>query len=232
MTSRGLDALVSDGALLALEAQAYLADAFEHQPSWGVDLAEGTFTFGGESAQSQTFGVQLLGSAAAGPRSWLWGWANPAGFPQPVLRASLAAQELGERYWIPELTTGELPFAEDDADGHGIAMKLWVASRVVSGEWFGYRGQANPGQWVYMLLTGEGLDLPEPSVPRTLRVATEALQLGLLADARRAFSSYATLRALAWDGSRLALPDGVVEVTFDDEGRVQSMNGSAGRTAG
>lgn len=58
MTSRGLDALVSDGALLALEAQAYLADAFEHQPSWGVDLAEGTFTFSGESTPSQTFGVQ------------------------------------------------------------------------------------------------------------------------------------------------------------------------------
>lgn len=228
MTSPGLDALVSDGALLALETQAHLTDVFEHHPSWGVDLASGTFTFSGEGATSQTFGVQLLGSAAAGPRSWLWGWANPAGFPEPVLRAAVAARELGEKYQIPELTSGELPFPEDDAEGHDLAIRLWIATRVASGEWFGYRGEANPGQWVYMLLTGDGLSLPEPTVARTLRVATEALQLGLLSDPWRAFSSYATLRALDWDGTQLTLSDGVVTIGFDEQGRVRSMNGSAG----
>ncbi|MBN8880849.1 MAG: hypothetical protein J0H73_00850, partial [Salana multivorans] len=92
MTSAGFDALVSDGALLALEVQAHMADRFEDQPRWDVDLARGTFTFSGPSTGEQVFGVQLLGSTAPTPRTWMGGWASPAGFPEPVLRASRAVR--------------------------------------------------------------------------------------------------------------------------------------------
>lgn len=228
MTSAGFDALVSDGALLALEVQAHMADRFGDQPRWDVDLARGTFTFSGPSTGEQVFGVQLLGSTAPTPRTWMWGWANPAGFPEPVLRASRAVRELGERYGIPELATGEIPFPDGDQDGQDLATRIWIVSRVASGDWFGYRGQPNPGQWVYLLLTGEGLTLPEPGILRTLRIAGEAAQLGLLTDARRAFASYATLRGLGWDGSVLTMPDGDLTVEVDDAGRLVRMGGTAG----
>ncbi|TDB97343.1 hypothetical protein E1267_39945 [Nonomuraea longispora] len=51
-----------------------------------------------------------LGSAAPGPRSWLWAWANPSGFPPEVAAASATLRDFGQRHGIPELASAEVPF--------------------------------------------------------------------------------------------------------------------------
>ena len=50
--------------------------------SWWVNLDAGTIVFGGELEMR----AGLLGTEAAG--TWLWGWANPGGFPEPVIAAA------------------------------------------------------------------------------------------------------------------------------------------------
>lgn len=226
MVSASLAALVDDGAIFTFEAQGHLLDLVGEYESWDVDLQTGVFEF--TTPGRLAFGVQLLGSAAEGPRSWLWGWANPSQFPAAVLESANAARELGERYAIPELTSGEIPFSEDDADGDDLSLRVTIAARVASGNWFVYKAAPNPGQRIYMLLTGPMLTLPAPAFPRTLASITEVLSAGLIADARRALASYATLRGLGWDGQRLQLPDGFIDVTVDEAGRITGLSGTAG----
>lgn len=227
MPSPGLSALVCDGAILACEAQAHLLDLHGESP-WNVDLDAGVFEFTGD--RPGAYGVQLLDTAAQGPASWLWGWANPGGFPEGVLRAANATREVGDQYRVAELATGEIPFEQvpdgEAEPGMRLASSLATAARVVSGRWFAYSGQAGPGTRAWMLL--EGLTLPAPSTPRTVRSIGEALTAYELNDHRRAVTSYATLRQLPFDGTRLSLPDGEVRVEFDEHGRISGMQGSAG----
>ncbi|TGO06080.1 DUF6882 domain-containing protein [Serinibacter arcticus] len=232
MRSPGLTALVDDAAFLSHEAQLHLTDLHGSDARWGVDLAEGTFTFDGEA--SATYPVQLLGSAAPGPRSWLWGWANPSGYSEGVLRAATAARTLGETYGIPELTSGEVPFDAADgetaqrevAPGYAVSADLARAAAVASGIWFTYSGAVSGGTRVWMLL--EGLTLPPATFSRVGRLLPEVLQAGVVTDHRRALASYATLRDLGWDGTHLVLPDGAFTITFDDRGRISGIDGTSG----
>lgn len=230
MRSPALAALVDDAAFLSHEAKLHLLDLHGEDARWGVDLAAGTFSFEG-GATPATYPVQLLGSAAPGPRSWLWGWANPSGYSEGVLRAANAARALGQAYGIPELTSGEVPFDADDAahgnePGMALSADLARACAVASGTWFTYCGAVAGGTRVWMLL--EGLTLPPATFPRVARLLPEVLQTGIVTDHRRAVTSYATLRDLPWDGATLRLPDGEITLTFDDLGRVSGIRGSSG----
>lgn len=235
MRSPGLTALVDDAALLSHEAQLHLTDLHGSDARWGVDLGEGTFTYHGEA--SATYPVQLLGSAAPGPRSWLWGWANPSGYSPAVLRAATAARTLGETYGIPELTSGEVPFDAPDSDvaqrevapGYAVSADLARAAAVASGIWFTYSGAVSGGTRVWMLL--EGLTLPPATFARVGRLLPEVLQAGVVTDHRRALASYATLRDLGWDGQHLVLPDGSFTITFDEQGRISGIDGTSGAPA-
>ncbi|NJK81384.1 MAG: hypothetical protein HC914_16455 [Chloroflexaceae bacterium] len=56
-------------------------------------MIKGVLPFGTDMA----FQVQILGTAAEQPGTWLWGWANAAsGIPDPLL---LAAHIRGARCW-------------------------------------------------------------------------------------------------------------------------------------
>jgi hypothetical protein len=226
MRSPGLAALVDDGVFLTLEAQLQLADEVGDH-SWGVDLAAGEFRFEGE--RPATHPVQLLGSAAPGPRSWLWGWANPSGYPEAVLRAGVAARDLGAQYGIPELASPEVSFDVEERDdvepGYALAYDLSIAARVASRTWFGYSGQVQGGTRVWMLL--EGRELAAPDVLRVSRVIAEGLTSTTVTDHRRAVGSYAALRGLPWDGALLQLPNGEVTVEFDELGRIANLAATA-----
>jgi hypothetical protein len=227
--SAGLSALVDDGAFLAHESQLHLVDVHGLE-SWTFDLEIDSFTFGARGTPAATtYGVELLGSAAPGPRSWLWGWANPAGFRSEVLRAATAARTLGEQRGVPELAAPEVPFREDGQDedppGMRLAYELSVAARVAAGRWFAYSGDVGGGTRAWLLL--EGPRLPEPDLVRTVRVIGETVQAGVLDDHRRALASYAALRGLEWDGTALHLPQGRLAVELDAHGRISALSGTA-----
>jgi hypothetical protein len=231
MRSPGLDALISDGVLMTHEAQLLVADTWG-EAGWGVDLATGVFRFGDPTPAE--FGVQLLGSTAPGPRSWLWSWANPSGYSAAVTAAAIAVRALGEQYGIPELTEGEVPFDPDDEErdprpGYLLAWDLSIAARVATRTWAGYSGEIGGGSRAWMLL--EGIELPAPTAVRTSRVIAEVFGTMVVPDHRRAVSSYAAFRGLAWDGATLTLPDGAFTLTFDDLGRLSNVSGTMGPTS-
>lgn len=226
MRSAGLDALIADGAIISTEAQAHLADLHDGCP-WSVDLEAGTFTFG--DPHPGTYPVQLVGTAAAGPQTWRWGWAQEIEIPDGVLAAVGEVRALGEQYRIPELTAPEWPFPAGESledPALRLGLDLTTATVAASGTWFGYSGEIGGRTRVWMLLGG--ITLPVPTVLRTTRSIGESLQVYELSDHRRAVTSYAALRRIPFDGARLTLADGQLQVEFDDAGRIIGMKGVAG----
>ncbi|MBN3585830.1 hypothetical protein JYB64_25910, partial [Algoriphagus aestuarii] len=90
----------------------------------------------------------LLGTAAPGPRSWLWAWANPSGFPEELTRLSAELRAHGERLGIPELTRAEIPFAELPKNPEHpvqVAFLFAEAAKALSGCWTFYTGEVSGG---------------------------------------------------------------------------------------
>jgi hypothetical protein len=100
--------VLDDAALLSLEHQIHLAELLgEH--GWSVDLPKERFTFTGDHPVDCT-AVHLLGTAAPGPRSWLWSWANPAGYGAGVVGLAESVRQFGQAHGLAELATPEVPF--------------------------------------------------------------------------------------------------------------------------
>lgn len=227
--SPGLGALVDDAVFIALEAQVQLLEEIEEDHSWTVDMASGLFRI--EQENTLEYGVQLIGTSAPSPRSWLWGWANPSGYDASVLRCAEATKTMGERYSIPELTEAEVPFDEDDDNetqpepGYAMAYDFTLAARVASKTWFGYSGRIEGGTRVWMLLDGPAF--APPTLARTMRVLAQGLATTQVGDHNRAITSYAVWRDLPWDGSVLKLPDGSLRIEMDGQGRIKRYSAEA-----
>ena len=189
--------LQDDAALLSLEHQLHLAETIgEH--SWEVDLAVPRFAFTGDHPVTAT-ALHLLGSAAPGPRSWLWSWANPTGYRQEVVWLAAQLRDFGKQYGIPELSEPEVPF--DDLPGSPtepaeVASLMMEAAKVVSKRWTGYQGPVGGGTRVGMLIEHPDFVLPAPEGPRVSRVLQQGLMELRFYEHRRGFRSYALNRGL------------------------------------
>jgi hypothetical protein len=223
--------LLDDAALLSLEHQIHLSEMLgEH--SWEADLAEPRFAFTGDHPVRCT-AVHLVGSAAPGPRSWLWGWANPAGYPHEILALGEHVRAFGEQHGIRELASAEVPFdalpgsPEDPALVAGMMME---AAKAVSGRFTSYNGPVAGGTRAGFIVEHPEFQLPQPAGPRVMRVLQQSLVDLRLADHRRAFHSYGMRRGLTTEfvGPQLHLnaPGVSAKVSFDDLGRVSNIAGS------
>ncbi|TNM67637.1 hypothetical protein FHN55_09345 [Streptomyces sp. NP160] len=236
--------LLDDAAFLSLEHQLHLGEVLgEH--SWDVDLALGRFAFraagegagpllasapGGELVAER---VHLLGTAAPGPRSWLWSWANPSGFGEDTTDLARWLRDFGDRHGVTELTRPEVPFAElpgSPQEPTGAVGVLLDAAKAASRRWTSYNGDAGGGTRAAFLLDHPGFALPAPSAPRVARVLTERLLGPPLSDARRAVAAYAGWRGLQqrWEpdheGVQLSGPQVEVRVSFDELGRIAGVH--------
>lgn len=238
--------LLDDAAFLSLEHQLHLDDALgEH--TWDVDLDRGRFAFraaaegagpllarapGGELVVER---MHLLGTAAPGPRSWLWSWANPSGFGEDVTDLARWLRDFGGRYGVPELSRSEVPFAElpgsPQEPAHAVGVLL-DAAKAASRRWTSYNGDAGGGTRAAFLLDHPGFRLPEPSGPRVARVLSQRLAGPPLTDARRAVAAYAGWRGLQqrWEaghqGVQLSGPQFELRVSFDELGRIGGVHAS------
>ena len=86
--------LQDDAALLSFEHQLHLAETIG-QHAWETDLAAPRFSFTGQHPVTCSR-VHLLGSAAPGPKSWLWSWANPFSYREEVLELAQFVRDFGE----------------------------------------------------------------------------------------------------------------------------------------
>ncbi|MTJ60522.1 hypothetical protein GL305_00735 [Nocardia seriolae] len=224
--------VLDDAALLSFEHQMHLSEVLgEH--SFNVNLAERRFEFRCAERTLVCTGMHMLGSAAPGPQSWLWSWANPTGYPAEVVAVAKAVQEFGAHHGITELAAAEVPFGAfgDDLEPHQVSWTMMELAKPISGHWTSYQGNVGNGTFVAFLVEHPELRLPPPSGPRLLRVLSQGVAELALTDHRRAVHSYLTRRGLAVafapNGESLRFDSPAVNgtVDFDEYGRMAGING-------
>ncbi|MCL2849927.1 MAG: hypothetical protein FWE61_07785 [Micrococcales bacterium] len=226
---------VDRGALLSHERQLHIAEVVEGHDHWDVDLEAATlaFTFPDRTLVCQT---QLLGSAAPGPGSWLWGWANDpvAGGATEVARS---LREFGEQNGVPELTTAEIPLGPaGNEPPEAFWYRLVTATCVLVPGWDGYfRAPIGGGTIAPLLVRHPDLALPGPSLPRAARTLGESISMIRVTNHREAVVAYASQRGIPCEWSTascmLTLPDGALDVTFDQMNRITAITGSTRHTS-
>ncbi len=220
MASAAFEALEAAHYGAALARQYALSDLLgDHE--WHLDVPAGTIDFG----QGRVYPVQLLGTEAEEPGTWLWAWANrQSDLPAHVLEAGLRLRAHGERHGVPELAEPEVPLSE--IDGHrlaAVAVGLCGADACYRGP---YRGGA-----VFLLLNGTPLAGPLRSPPvRMLTVVTEIAARGF-PNPRGAIEAYlagesATFERIGDD--RIDVAGGALRLRFDASGRLIQASGRQG----
>jgi hypothetical protein len=223
--------LQDDAALLSLEHQLRLVDVLGN-PAWSTNLNEKRFDLTKDDGEVVTCtDMQLLGSAAPGPRSWLWAWANPTGYRDDVLIAANEARAFGERHGIPELANAEVPFAalpDSPAEPAQVASLMMEATKAVTGRFTGYQGPVGGGTRAGFLLDHPTFRLPAPEGPRVSRVLQQGLAELRFHDQRRGVDSYARRRGLTvgHEGPRTHLtgPGFTVSIEFDEHNLFTKMS--------
>jgi hypothetical protein len=225
-----LAGLRDDAAFLSVEHQLHLTDVLG-QHDWRANLDVPSFSVTGDHPLTCT-AVHLLGSAAPGPRSWLWSWANPSGYTPAATWLAERLRSFGEQHGIAELTTPELPFAALPGapdDPGGAAWVLVEAAKAASGRWTSYTPDVGGGTRFAFLIEHPDFALPPPEGPRVTRVLQQGLLQGIT-DHRRAVQSYAAGRDLdiAWTEESAALsgPGLSLTIDFDALGRVGKITGT------
>lgn len=227
-------AWVDNGAFASLETQIVFEETVGTIDQWSADLAAGEVTFHA-GGTTRVMKAQVLGSAAPGPQSWLWSWANSS-ISQEATAVAQQLRSYGENHGVPEFVSAELPLG-GRGDGDALWKRLAIAAGAMYPEWRTYfPAPIGGGSIAPLLLQHAELVLPAPAVPRLIRVLTQGLQYVGITNASRAITAYATARSIpiVWaDGvGTLSLPDGHVSVTLDPTmTRVINIQGSAGPTA-
>ncbi|WP_327115257.1 hypothetical protein OHB12_00980 [Nocardia sp. NBC_01730] len=189
-----LTRLLDDAGLLSLEHRLHLEEVLGAH-AWQADLDGRRLEFVGAERSIVCTKVHLLGTADA--ESWLWGWANPWGYPPALIKAAQTVREFGFRYGVAELCAAELPvhLAGAAPEPHQVAGLLADAAKVVCGRWSSYCGVTN-GTCVAFLVEHPAFLLPPPTASGLARVLAYGIGALPLTDHRRAIHSYLTRRGL------------------------------------
>ncbi|MEV0706701.1 DUF6882 domain-containing protein [Nocardia aurea] len=224
--------LLDDAAFLSLEHQLHLVDVTGDR-GWQVDLkGQGRFTFTGDEPIVADR-VNLLGSAAPGPRSWLWAWANPAGYPEAVTGLAASLRDFGTQHGIQELTQPEVPFGAlpGGSDDPVVVVSLFMeVAKAVSGLWTSYNGPVGGGTRAGFVIEHPSFQLSTPVGPRIATVLQQGSMMPTLSDHRRAIHSYASKRGLGlqwntdWSQAVITAPGIRATVEFDGYARIEKIN--------
>ncbi len=225
--------LQDDAALLSFEHQLHLSETVG-ESAWETDLAAPRFSFTGQHPLTCTK-VHLLGSAAPGPKSWLWSWANPFGYRQDILELAEHVRDFGQQHNIPELSTAEVPFDAlpgSPTDPAQVASLMMEAAKAISGRWTGYSGPVGGGTRAGFVIEHPEFVLPAPAGPRVARVLQQGLAELRLHDHRRAFHAYASRRGLRAEHNAAQMqvtgPGFTVSVQFNEQNLVTGMTFNMG----
>ena len=224
--------VVDDAYLLSIDRVRDVLDVVDGEDSpyagnFQVDLNTQSYTFvGRETLEAK---LHFIGSAAPGPKSWMWGWNNINGFPDAAVASSGRVKEFGARFHLSELTSSEVPLLSEprvDARVYGAVAGL------ICGGLPNYLVPLGGGSVAAMLLEAPQFAPGKPSIVRATTVIPEAAEDGVISDWRRALSSYAQRRGFRYepqpDGTvSLGAADGTATLTFDDQNRLTNMSMSA-----
>lgn len=217
-TSSPFSGLLTQHYGAALARQYALSD-FLGDHTWHLNLDSGLIDFGDE----RTYPVQVLGTEASTPGTWLWAWANEQSDLSPnLLQAATELRTLGQEHGVRELTEPQLPLTA--VDGHQLAA---VAVGLCNADAY-YRGPYEGGA-VYVLLYDTPLAGPLRSpAPRMVTVLTELAATGF-SDPRAVIEAYLESEGMGLKSERQAMigrsPDGrVLRVSFDAQQRVTHVD--------
>ncbi len=219
--------LVDLGSLLAFEHQLQLQTVLG-DPAFAVDVARGSLRLEGHGSRTIDSRLHLLGTAAPGPGTWLWSWANPGELPASVTELALRLRAYGEEHGVPEFTAPEHPL-----DGERTWRRLGIAAGLALRSPRTLLPAAVDGGTVALLLVDDPqLALPAPGFARTLQVLQEGVATVELRSHSAALTRYAQDRGIAldWNGGtpELRLPDGRITVRLDHaQDRIVQLTGSA-----
>lgn len=221
--------VLDDGAFVSVERQRRLAELVggdgPYGERWNVDLTAGVLTFTGREGELRT-PAHLVGSAAPGPGTWMWGWSDVNGLPEPVVARSARVRDFGAQHRLAPLTEPEIPLRGDPRQD---AVDYAVVAGLVNGGFPHYTADAGNGTIVAFLVEEPRAALPAPSCATAATVIGETLRRGAVVDQRRALAAYAELRGFGSEqaGADLVLlaGDGRLVVGFDDRGRIATLNG-------
>jgi uncharacterized protein DUF6882 len=221
--------LQDDAALLSFEHQLHLTDTVGIPP-WQADFAVPRFSFGGDRPLTAS-AVHVLGSAAPGPRSWLWSWANPVGDHPDATALAGQLREYGKEHGIPEFTEAEIPFADlpgSPTEPAHVASLMMEAAKAVTKRWTGYQGPVGGGTRLGMLIEHPSFVLPAPESRRVSRVLQQGTAELRFHDQRRGFRSYAVNRGLRLQENdtqmRIEGPAFDVTVSFNERNQMTAMS--------
>ncbi|TDQ00240.1 hypothetical protein EV186_102101 [Labedaea rhizosphaerae] len=228
---------MDDAALLSFEHQLRMMDVVG-LAAWSLDLDEPRFDLIGDERTLTTGDVQLLGTAAPGPQSWLWSWANPGTYRPDVLAVALRAREFGEKHGVAELAEPEVPFASlpgSPTEPAVVASYMMEAAKAATGWYTGYQGPVgDAGTRIGLLLRHPELSLPAPEGPRVSRVLQQGLTELRFGDQRRGVHAYGRRRdglevMHSGDVTRITGPDSLtIDLRFDDLNRFTAMSAHLG----
>lgn len=213
----------ADHAASSLARQMALGDVIGDRP-WGLDIQRGTLRFGDDLE----YPVQLLGTHAFEPDTWLWTWANTqSNLPPQLTEAALRIQHLGEAQDIEAFTEPSLQLG--DITDHMLAM---TCSGLEGGRCY-YRAPYDGGA-LFALLDGVP---PEVLAPVPLaRVNTVLMEVisQFDVDHRRMVTGFLRQQGLHVASSGATgiraerAGEGSMEISFDELGRISNIKGTLG----
>lgn len=228
--------VVDDSVLAFLESQARLGEWVESTTgpgySFKVDLDRQQITFVPKlhKRDEVVCRMHLIGSVAESPRSALWAWANPVFAEHQVATLSERVREFGQSRQIAELAEAQidLPDADLDIFATQMASVAWRITGMPTG-----LVVPNGQTRVVTLLDPANFSVGAPSAVNA--PSTLVGPIGTMThDHRRALQGFAQARQLPhqWAPGFAALslryPDGELNATFDEQGRLADLTGTAG----
>ncbi len=216
----------ADHAASSFARQMALGDVIGER-SWGIDMHKGVLRFGDDLE----YPVQLLGTHAFEPRTWLWVWANTqSNLPPQLIETALRIRQLGEAQGIEAFTEASLQL--DDITDHMIAM---TCSGLEGGRCY-YRAPYDGGA-LFVLLDDVPAEVLAPvSLPRVNTVLMEVISQ-FDVDHRRMVTSFLQQQGLhaASDGAGSIRAErageGHIEISFDELGRISNVAATLGPAA-
>ncbi len=108
MVSQRFEDLFTKHGAASFDKQIYLQAQFG-RAGWAFDLNSGVLAFRRPHEPDLQLSVQVLGTESADSDTWLWGWANPSGVPEVLLKSANELRAFGTTAGVTELITPELP---------------------------------------------------------------------------------------------------------------------------
>lgn len=216
----------ADHAASSLARQLALGDVISDRP-WDIDIRKGMLRFGDDLE----YPIQLLGTHAFEPRTWLWAWANTqSNLPPQLTEAALRIQQLGEKQSIETFTEPSLELG--DITDHMIAM---TCSGLEGGRCY-YRAPYEGGALFALLDDVPAQVLAPVSLPRVSMVLMEVISQFDVNHRRmvHSFLQQQGLRAKSNGTTSIRadrVGEGHVQISFDELGRISNIAATLGPAA-